>query len=128
MPEKKKRKKILIVDDEENIRRLLRSLLGSKYIVLEAKDGEVAIDMARSHRPDIILMDILMPNIDGYTACHTIKQDPTTKTIPVVMVTAIGHELNKRLAKEIGADGYITKPFKLQDLLSTVDGFLTDSK
>jgi len=114
-------KKVLIVDDEENVRRLLRSMLGNKYIVLEAKDGEVAIDIARSQRPDIILMDIMMPNIDGYTACHTIKKDPVTKTIPVVMVTAVGQELNKVLAKEMGADGYITKPFSLRDLLDTID-------
>ena len=114
-------KKVLIVDDEENVRRLLRRMLRNKYIVLEAKDGEVAIDIARSQRPDIILMDIMMPNIDGYTACHTIKKDPVTKTIPVVMVTAVGQELNKVLAKEMGADGYITKPFSLRDLLDTID-------
>ena len=122
------KKKVLIVDDEENVRRLLRSMLGNKYIVLEANDGEVAIDIARSKRPDIILMDIMMPNINGYTACYTIKQDPVTKTIPVVMVTAVGQELNKKLAKEMGADGYITKPFSLQDLLDTIDRCLTNPK
>lgn len=117
---------ILIVDDEENVRRLLRSMLGNKYIVLEAKDGEVAIDIARSQKPDFILMDIMMPNMDGYTACHTIKQDPVTKTIPVVMLTAAGQELNKKLAQEMGADGYITKPFGLLELLNTVERFLTN--
>jgi len=117
---------ILIVDDEENVRRLLRSMLGNKYIVLEAKDGEVAIDIARSQKPDFILMDIMMPNMDGYTACHTIKQDPATKTIPVVMLTAAGQELNKKLAQEMGADGYITKPFGLLELLNTVERFLTN--
>ena len=120
------KEKILVVDDEENVRRLLRSMLGNKYIVLEAKDGEVAIDIARSQRPDIILMDIMMPNIDGYTACYTIKQDPATKTIPVVMLTAVGQELNKKLAQEMGADGYITKPFGLLELLNTVERFLTN--
>lgn len=118
--------KILVVDDEENVRRLLRSMLGNKYIVLEAKDGEVAIDIARSQKPDFILMDIMMPNIDGYTACHTIKQDPATKTIPVVMLTAVGQELNKKLAQEMGADGYITKPFGLLELLNTVERFLAN--
>ena len=118
--------KILVVDDEENVRRLLRSMLGNKYIVLEAKDGEVAIDIARSQKPDFILMDIMMPNMDGYTACHTIKQDPVTKTIPVVMLTAAGQELNKKLAQEMGADGYITKPFGLLELLNTVERFLTN--
>ncbi len=118
------KKKVLVVDDEENVRRLLRRMLRNKYIVLEAKDGEVAIDIARSQRPDIILMDIMMPNIDGYTACYTIKQDPVTKAIPIVMLTAIGYELNKKLAKEIGVDGYITKPFTRQDLLDTIAQFL----
>ena len=118
--------KILVVDDEENVRRLLRSMLGNKYIVLEAKDGEVAIDIARSQKPDFILMDIMMPNIDGYTACHTIKHDPVTKTIPVVMLTAAGQDLNKKLAQEMGADGYITKPFGLLELLNTVERFLVN--
>ena len=121
------KEKVLVVDDEENVRRLLRSMLGNKYIVLEAKDGKAAIDIVRSQRPDIILMDIMMPNMDGYTACHTIKQDPATKMIPVIMVTAVGQELNKKLAQEMGADGYITKPFSSQVLLDTVNRFLTKS-
>jgi len=119
-------KKVLVVDDEENVRRLLRSMLGNKYIILEAKDGKVAVDIARSQRPDIILMDIMMPNMDGYTACHTIKQDPATKAIPIVMVTAVGQELNKKLAKEMGADGYITKPFSLLELLNTIERSLVN--
>ena len=116
-------KKVLVVDDEENVRRLLRSMLGNKYIVLEATDGKVAVDIARSQRPDIILMDLMMPNMDGYTACHAIKQDPATKAIPIVMVTAVGQELNKKLAKEMGASDYITKPFSLRDLLDTIGKF-----
>ena len=121
------KEKVLVVDDEENVRRLLRSMLGNKYIVLEAKDGKAAIDIARSQKPDIILMDIMMPNMDGYTACHTIKRDPATKMIPVIMVTAVGQELNKKLAQEMGADGYITKPFSAQVLADTVNRFLTKS-
>ena len=114
------KEKVLVVDDEENIRRLLRSMLGNKYIVLEAKDGKAATDIVRSQKPDIILMDIMMPNMDGYTACHTIKQDLATKMIPVIMVTAVGQELNKKLAQEMGADGYITKPFSADELLRQV--------
>ena len=121
------KEKVLVVDDEENIRRLLRSMLGNKYIVLEAKDGKAAIDIVRSQKPDIILMDIMMPNMDGYTACHTIKRDPATKMIPVIMVTAVGQELNKKLAQEMGADGYITKPFSAQELADTVNRLLTKS-
>lgn len=123
-----RRKTVLIADDEENIRRLVRNMLGKEYIVLEAQDGKVAVDIARSQKPDLILMDIMMPNIDGYTACHTIKQGPITKMIPVVMITAVGHELNKKLANEIGASGYVTKPFTSQELLETVNRLLTNTK
>ena len=122
------KKKVLVVDDELSMRCLMSSMLAKKYIVLYAKDGEEAVHMAHSHKPDLILMDIMMPNIDGYTACYTIKQDPVTKTIPVVILTVIGQELNKKLAEEMGADGYITKPFSLQDLLGTIEQFLTSSE
>ena len=122
------RKKILIVDDEPNIRLLVSSILSKDYIVLVAKDGEEAINIARSQKPDLILMDILMPRTDGYTACAEIKKDPATGAIPVVMLTAVGYELNKTLAKQVGADGYITKPFSPQDLLNTIDRWLTKPK
>ncbi len=118
------RKKILIVDDEANIRLLVSSMLGKDYTVLGASDGKEAVDMARSQKPALILMDIMMPRMDGYTACHTIKKDPVTKAIPVVMLTAIGHELNVKLSQEMGASGYITKPFSPRDLLDTIDRFL----
>jgi len=121
------KKKILIADDESNIRLLVSSMLSKDYIVLKASGGEEAIDIARSQNPDLILMDILMPKLDGYTACSTLKKDPATKAIPVVMLTAVGYELNKRLAKEVGADGYITKPFNLPDLLDTIGQFLPPS-
>jgi twitching motility two-component system response regulator PilG len=73
-------------------------------------------------------MDIMMPNMNGYTACCAIKKDPTTKAIPIVMLSVLHYALNVKLAKEIGSDGYITKPFSLQDLLGTVDEFLTSSE
>jgi len=119
------KKKVLVVDDEENVRHLVRSILSKDNIVLEAKDGQAAVDMARSQEPDFILMDIMMPNMDGYTACCTIKKDPATKVIPVVMLTALGQELNVKLGQEMGADGYITKPFSSQVLVDTVNRFLT---
>jgi two-component system alkaline phosphatase synthesis response regulator PhoP len=115
------KKKILITDDEENIRLLVRSMLGKDYIVLGASDGREAVDMAHTQQPDLILMDILMPKMDGYTACSAIKKDPATRAIPVVMVSAIGHELNVKLGQEMGASGYITKPFEPRDLLDAID-------
>ena len=115
-----KEKTILIVDDEENIRRLVRSTLETDYTVLEARDGEEAVDTTRTQKPDLVLMDILMPNMDGYTACYEIKKDWAIRTIPVVMLSGLGYELNKKLAQDLAADGYITKPFSLQELLGTV--------
>jgi len=121
------KKKILIADDEQSIRLLVRRLLSQNYIVLEASDGEEAIDIARSQKPDLILMDIMMPKVDGYTACHQITKDQATKAIPVVMLTGVGHELNKKLSFEVGAKGYITKPFSLQDLLDVIGPLLPAS-
>jgi len=121
------KKKILIADDEQSIRLLVRRLLSQNYIVLEASDGEEAIDIARRENPGLILMDIMMPKVDGYTACYQIKKDQATKAIPVVMLTGVGHELNKKLSFEVGAKGYITKPFSLQDLLDVIRPLLPAS-
>jgi len=118
------RKKVLVADDEPSVRSLLKRTLSKNYSVLEASDGEEAVDMARSQKPDIILMDILMPKVDGYTACCMIKKDPVTKMIPIVMLTALCQRLNMRLGKEMGADGYITKPFTSQEILDTVGQLL----
>ena len=121
------KKKILIADDEQSIRLLVRRLLSQNYIVLEASDGEEAIDIARRENPDLILMDIMMPGVDGYTPCHQITKGQATKAIPVVMLTGVGHELNKKLSFEVGATGYITKPFILQDLLDVIRPLLPAS-
>jgi len=107
---------------------LLRSILGTENTIIEAEDGEAAVSMARRHKPDLILMDMMMPKMDGYTACKTIKSAPETSTIPIVMVTATGHALNMELSREMGADGYVTKPFSYQGLLDTVNRFLRSSQ
>ena len=117
-------KNILVVDDELNTRRMVRSMLDEDYVVLEATDGKEAVELARTERPDLILMDIMMPGMDGYTSLHGIKTDPVTKAIPVVMLTAVGFELNVKLSQELGAAGYITKPFRSQDLKNTIGATL----
>ena len=122
-------RKILIADDETSVRSLVKRLLSKKHIVLEANDGEEAVNMAFSQKPDLILMDILMPKMDGLTACYVIKMNQATKAIPVVMLTALGYELNKKLSQDImGANGYITKPFTSRDLMDTISQFLPASK
>ena len=115
---------ILIVDDEPNVRQLLRTILSSNFNVVEAEDGKQAIEIANSQKPDVILMDMMMPKMDGLTACHLIKNNPATKMIPVIMVSAIGFELNIKLSKQMGAAGYITKPFSSQDLINAIDKVL----
>ncbi len=119
-----KRRIILIADDELNIRLLVSSMLDKDYVVLVASDGQEAVNIAQSQKPDLILMDIMMPNMDGYSACYVVKKDKATATIPVVMISAVGQELNKKFASQMGADGYITKPFQLQDLQDTINKFL----
>ena len=121
-------KVILIVDDEPKSLILARDLLQvSGYTTIEATDGKQGVELAKTRKPDLILMDIMMPEMDGYTACHAIKTDEATSQIPVVMLTAVDYELNKEFAKEMGADGYITKPFNRQELQDVINQFLPTS-
>ncbi len=112
-------KKILVTDDEPYIRLLVKRALGRDYIVLEASNGEEAVNIARTEKPDLILMDILMPKLDGFAACREIRKDPATRAIPVVLLTgSIG--LNGEVVEGAGADGYIFKPFDVQGLRDKV--------
>ena len=113
-----------MVDDEPTIRQVVRKRLSKDYVVIEAENGEQAVDMARSEKPDVILMDFMMPGLDGLGACYTIKADSDTKAIPVIIVSARGHELDQEYASDMGADAYITKPFESSDLLNTIKRFL----
>ncbi len=121
-------KKILIADDEVYVRLLVKSILGKDYVVLEASDGEEAVDMARTQRPDLILMDIMMPKLDGVGACNIIKSDSDTAAIPVIMLSARRDRLDQEYAKDMGADGYITKPFSAKSLPDVIARFLTNSE
>ena len=118
------KKKVLIVDDEPNVRRLLHTILSKNFEVFEGEDGKQAIEIANIQQPDVILMDMIMPRMDGLTACHVIKNDPATKSIPIIMVTAIGFELNIKLSQQMGANAYVTKPFTPNDLLDKIEQVL----
>ena len=118
------KKKVLIVDDEPNVRLLSRRILSKKFDVVEGEDGTQAVEIANAQKPDVILMDMMMPKMDGLTACHLIKKDPATKSIPVIMVTAVGFELNIKLSQQMGANGYVTKPFAPKDLLDKIEQVL----
>ena len=114
------KKKVLVADDEMYIGQLIKRALSNDYNVILANNGEEALNIARNEHPDLVLMDILMPKLDGYTTCYQIKNDPATRAIPVIMLTGIGHDLNRKLAGGMGADGYITKPFNPIELLNAV--------
>ncbi len=114
------KRKVLIADDELYIRLLMGSALGGSYTILEASDGEEAIDIARSQKPDLILMDIMMPKLDGIGACYILKSDINTRAIPVIMVSVRTDRLDQDYSKDMGADDYLTKPFNVQALLNKV--------
>jgi DNA-binding response OmpR family regulator len=119
------KKTVLIVDDEDNVRSLLNRILSNSFNVIEALDGQQAVDIAQNEHPDAILMDIMMPKMNGDVACHIIKSDPSTSNIPVIMLTALDYDLNRKLSIDVmGANDYITKPFEPQALLATINKFI----
>lgn len=104
--------KILIVDDSADIRLLLsRSLKAAGYEVFQASDGSEVMAAVQSYEPDLVLLDVSMPKVDGFTALGQLKHDPRTKTIPVVMITAKGHPDDLDTARNLGALDYINKPW-----------------
>jgi len=117
--------KVLVVDDEVYILHILDFSLGAEgFDVITAADGEQALARARSERPDLIVMDIMMPRLDGYETCRRLKSDPTTKQIPVLLLTARGREEDRRRGMEAGADDYMTKPFSPNKLIARVTEML----
>jgi len=123
-----RQKKILIADDEATVRALVKRLLSKNYAILEADNGEEAVKVAVNQKPDLILMDILMPKMDGLTACYAIKRNQATKEIPVIMLTAVDYDLNRKLSQDVmGAQGYVTKPFNSQALMTIIGKFLAAS-
>jgi len=120
-------KRILVVDDQEDLRGVLRDLLaGSGYTVIEAADGEVGVAKAKSDRPDLILMDIQMPVIDGYEATRRIKVDPDLNPIPIVAVSSFAMKGDEEKARAAGCDHYVTKPYSPMQLLRLIRGLLGD--
>lgn len=114
--------RILIIEDDESIRRLIRMHLRMNGFseVVGAPDGEAGLAAARKLRPDLILLDIMLPGIDGLTVCRNLKADPEFAVIPVILLTARGEESDIVLGLELGADDYITKPFSSNVLLARI--------
>jgi two-component system cell cycle response regulator DivK len=117
-------KRILVVEDQEDLRGVLRDLLtGSGYTVLEAGDGEAGVAKANSDHPDLILMDIEMPVIDGYEAARRIKADPFLKPIPIIAVSSFAIKGDEEKARAAGCDHYVTKPYSPMQLLRLIRKF-----
>jgi two-component system KDP operon response regulator KdpE len=109
---------ILVVDDEPQIRRVLRSTLSSQgYVIIEAKDGEEAIESARKTKPDLVLLDVNMPGMGGIEACREIRRGSSA---PIIMLTVRNAERDKVLALDAGADDYVVKPFGIEELLARI--------
>jgi two-component system, OmpR family, alkaline phosphatase synthesis response regulator PhoP len=122
------KKKILVVEDEAELTGAIQIRLEQAgYEVLIAYDGQEALEKARTENPDLIVLDLMLPKIDGYKVCRLLKFDGKYKNIPVVMLTARAQEKDENLGYEVGADAFITKPFKYQVLLAKITELLGDS-
>ena len=112
------KKTVLIVDDEKRIIDILiYNMVREPFNIIEAYDGEMAIEMAFKYKPDIILLDVMLPKIDGLTVCKRIK---SVLNIPIIMISAKGEEVDKIVGLEIGADDYITKPFSVREVVARI--------
>ena len=119
------RKKILLVDDAETILMMERMILSKgPYDLITAKDGQEAVEKAEAERPDLVLLDIVMPKMDGLEACHQIRQKDATKDIPIIMVTTRGEQENVEAGYKNGCNDYVTKPINGVELLSKVKNYL----
>ena len=121
--------KILVVDDEDHIVELINyNLINSGYSVITANNGIDAVRIAKEENPNLILLDLMIPGLDGYDVCKAIRSDVNTKNISIIMLTAKGEELDKILGLELGADDYITKPFSIRELLARIKAILRRTK
>jgi len=119
------KKRILIVDDEEDILKVLRFRLeANNYEVLSASDGQEGLNKARSEKPDLIILDLMLPKLDGYKVCRMLKFDENYKAIPIILFTARAQASDKELGMEMGADAYISKPFEPLILLGKMKELL----
>ena len=121
------KKKILLTDDEPNILKVVAVRLKTQnYDVITAGDGETALNLVKEHRPDLILLDITLPKLNGYEVCEILKKDAAYKDIPVVLFSARAQQADKDAGMEHGADAYISKPFEPQQLLETIKTLLKE--
>jgi DNA-binding response OmpR family regulator len=119
------KRRVLVADDDPSLIRLISTTLGTDdFDLLQAGDGQEALEVARRQRPDLILLDINMPRLDGFQVCQALKQDPETAGIKVVVLSARGSEADRARGRECGADDYFVKPFSPIQLLNKVYALL----
>lgn len=120
-------KKILLVDDANTVLMMERMMLrGAGYDVVTARNGEEAVQMALAERPDLILLDVIMPRMDGFEACRQIRANEVTKAIPIIMVTTRSEATNVQTGFDAGANEYLTKPFNSVELLGRLRTYLPE--
>jgi DNA-binding response OmpR family regulator len=118
-------KKVLIVDDEADIIEILQFVLEAQgYECITALDGEEGLKLARESNPDLIILDVMMPKMNGYKICRLLKFDEKYKNIPILMVTARAQDKDKEIGEETGANEYITKPFQVDYVIEKVKSYL----
>ena len=122
-------KKILLVDDEPHIVIMVENRIKQAgYEIITASDGQQGLEKARKEKPDLIILDVMLPKLDGYKVCRMLKFDEKYKHIPIIMFTARAQEADRKMGEEVGADGYITKPFEPQVLLAKIKELLAGKK
>ena len=119
------RKKIMLVDDSSTALLMEKAILAKRnFVLVTARDGEEAVAMSRAERPDVILMDVMMPKMNGFEACRRIRDDPQTKDIPIIMVTTRGEMENLETGYVSGCSDYVTKPINGLELLTKLEDLL----
>ena len=122
------KKRILLVDDEPDIVSLAQARLEQiGYEVISACDGQEGLDKARAEAPDLIILDLMLPKLDGYKVCQMLKLDEKYKAIPIILFSAKGQESDKKTGEDVGANAYVTKPFEPQIFLGTLDKLLKET-
>jgi DNA-binding response OmpR family regulator len=116
---------ILVVEDDTDILRLVTyNLKSAEFEVLTAQDGYAALSLAKKHLPQLVILDLMLPGLDGFEVCRELKRSPTTKNIPILMLTARGEEVDRVVGLELGADDYVVKPFSPRELVLRVRAIL----
>ncbi len=121
--------KVLIVEDEANIRQLVKyNLEKESYQIIEAEDGLQGLRLAKTEKPDLVLLDLMLPQMDGLEVCRSLKGNQATAALPIIMLTAKSEEIDKVIGLELGADDYMTKPFSPRELVARVKAVLRRSQ